>query len=57
MPDTWEYPWYAAWDLAFHMLPFARLDLEFAKVAADPPSSGMVHAPEWPDPGVRVGSG
>jgi len=31
MPDTWEYPWYAAWDLAFHMLPFARVDVEFAK--------------------------
>jgi hypothetical protein len=31
MPDNWEYPWYAAWDLAFHMLPFARLDPEFAK--------------------------
>ena len=31
MPDTWEYPWYAAWDLAFHMLPFARLDPDFAK--------------------------
>ena len=31
MPDTWEYPWYAAWDLAFHMLPFAKLDPEFAK--------------------------
>ncbi len=31
MPDKWEYPWYAAWDLAFHMLPFARLDPEFAK--------------------------
>jgi hypothetical protein len=31
MPDTWEYPWYAAWDLAFHMLPFARIDPEFAK--------------------------
>ncbi len=31
MPDTWEYPWFAAWDLAFHMLPFARLDPEFAK--------------------------
>ena len=31
MPDTWEYPWYAAWDLAFHMLPFARIDSEFAK--------------------------
>ena len=31
MPDKWEYPWYAAWDLAFHMLPMARLDPEFAK--------------------------
>jgi hypothetical protein len=31
MPDKWEYPWYAAWDLAFHMLPFARLDAGFAK--------------------------
>jgi Mannosylglycerate hydrolase MGH1-like glycoside hydrolase domain len=31
MPDTWEYPWYAAWDLAFHMLPFAHLDPHFAK--------------------------
>mgnify|MGYP002623242857 FL=1 len=31
MPDKWEYPWYAAWDLAFHMIPFARLDPEFAK--------------------------
>jgi hypothetical protein len=31
MPDAWEYPWYAAWDLAFHMLPFARLDPDFAR--------------------------
>jgi mannosylglycerate hydrolase MGH1-like protein len=31
MPDTWEYPWYAAWDLAFHMVPFARIDPQFAK--------------------------
>src|SRR5262249_10521343 len=31
MPDKWEYPWYAAWDLAFHMLPMARVDPEFAK--------------------------
>lgn len=31
MPDKWEYPWYAAWDLAFHMIPFAKLDGEFAK--------------------------
>ncbi len=31
MPDKWEYPWYAAWDLAFHMLPIAIVDPEFAK--------------------------
>src|SRR5712692_6161420 len=31
VPDNWEYPWYAAWDFAFHMLPFARLDPHFAK--------------------------
>jgi hypothetical protein len=31
MPDTWEYPWYAAWDLAFHCIPLALLDPEFAK--------------------------
>jgi hypothetical protein len=31
MPDKWEYPWYAAWDLAFHCLPLALLDAEFAK--------------------------
>jgi hypothetical protein len=31
MPDKWEYPWYAAWDLAFHMLPLAHIDPEFAK--------------------------
>ncbi len=31
MPDKWEYPWYAAWDLAFHMIPFAKVDPHFAK--------------------------
>jgi Glycosyl hydrolase family 63 C-terminal domain len=31
VPDKWEYPWYAAWDLAFHMLTFARIDSAFAK--------------------------
>jgi hypothetical protein len=31
MPDKWEYPWYASWDLAFHMIPFAQLDPDFAK--------------------------
>ena len=31
MPDTWEYPWFAAWDLAFHCIPFAVIDPQFAK--------------------------
>jgi hypothetical protein len=31
MPDSWEYPWYAAWDLAFHCVALARLDPDFAK--------------------------
>jgi hypothetical protein len=31
MPDKWEYPWYAAWDLAFHCVPLALVDAEFAK--------------------------
>ncbi|MFK5595764.1 MGH1-like glycoside hydrolase domain-containing protein [Methylobacterium sp. HMF5984] len=31
MPDKWEYPWFAAWDLAFHCLPLALLDPDFAK--------------------------
>jgi hypothetical protein len=31
MPDTWEYPWYASWDLAFHTVALAMVDLDFAK--------------------------
>ena len=31
MPDKWEYPWYAAWDSAFHMIPMAEIDPGFAK--------------------------
>jgi len=35
MPDKWEYPWYASWDLAFHCIPFALVDAEFAKRQLD----------------------
>jgi hypothetical protein len=35
MPDKWEYPWYAAWDLAFHCLPLAMVDPDFAKSQID----------------------
>ncbi|MBW4468099.1 MAG: glucosidase [Pegethrix bostrychoides GSE-TBD4-15B] len=31
MPDKWEYPWYAAWDLAFHVIPISLIDPDFAK--------------------------
>jgi hypothetical protein len=35
MPDKWEYPWYAAWDLAFHMIPLGMVDPDFAKQQLD----------------------
>ncbi len=41
MPDTWEYPWFAAWDLAFHVIPLAMIDAEFAK------SQLMLLTREW----------
>lgn len=31
VPDKWEYPWFAAWDLAFHTIPFSKIDPDFAK--------------------------
>jgi hypothetical protein len=54
MPDKWEYPWYAAWDLAFHCLPLALVDPEFAKSQIDlllrewyQHPNGQVPAYEW----------
>lgn len=41
MPDKWEYPWYAAWDSAFHMIPLAKLDPHFAK------SQALLFLREW----------
>jgi len=35
MPDKWEYPWFAAWDLSFHVLPLSLIDLDFAKQQLD----------------------
>ena len=46
MPDKWEYPWFAAWDLAFHMVPYARIDPYFAKQQLTVSPARMVHAPE-----------
>ena len=55
MPDKWEYPWYAAWDLAFHCVPLALVDSEFAKDAARADAARVVHAPERAASRLRVG--
>ncbi len=54
MPDKWEYPWYAAWDLAFHCLPLALIDATFAKRQLDIMTrewymhpNGQIPAYEW----------
>jgi len=54
MPDKWEYPWYAAWDLAFHCIPLAMVDPDFAKSQLDLMlsegylhSTGQMPAYEW----------
>jgi hypothetical protein len=54
MPDKWEYPWYAAWDLAFHCLPLALVDPDFAKNQLDIMTrewymhpNGQIPAYEW----------
>jgi hypothetical protein len=54
MPDKWEYPWFAAWDLCFHMLPMARVDPAFAKAQLElilrewyMHPSGQIPAYEW----------
>jgi len=54
MPDKWEYPWYAAWDLAFHTITLAGIDVEFAKEQLDlmlremyVHPTGQIPAYEW----------
>ena len=54
MPDKWEYPWYASWDLAFHCIPLALVDPHFAKGQLDlimrewyQHPNGQVPAYEW----------
>jgi hypothetical protein len=54
MPDKWEYPWYAAWDLAFHVLPLSLVDPDFGKQQLDLMlqeryihPSGQIPAYEW----------
>ncbi|MHC5935875.1 MGH1-like glycoside hydrolase domain-containing protein [Nostoc sp.] len=54
MPDKWEYPWFAAWDLAFHTIPLALIDPDFAKYQLDVLTrewymhpNGQIPAYEW----------
>ncbi|HYV37650.1 MAG TPA: glucosidase [Gemmataceae bacterium] len=54
MPDKWEYPWYAAWDLAFHCVALSTVDLDFAKQQLDMMlrelylhPNGQIPAYEW----------
>jgi hypothetical protein len=54
MPDKWEYPWFAAWDLAFHAIPIAMIDPDFAKRQLDVITrewfmhpNGQIPAYEW----------
>ena len=54
MPDKWEYPWYVAWDLAFHTIPLSMVDPDFAKGQLDLMLSqaylhptGQIPAYEW----------
>jgi hypothetical protein len=54
MPDKWEYPWYASWDLAFHCVPLALVDAHFAKTQLDiivrewyQHPNGQIPAYEW----------
>jgi glycogen debranching enzyme len=54
MPDTWEYPWFAAWDLAFHTAPLTLVDVDFAKEQVEllvktryQHPNGQIPAYEW----------
>jgi len=54
MPDKWEYPWFASWDLAFHLIPLAAIDPDFAKHQLDRLTrewymhpNGQIPAYEW----------
>ena len=55
MPDKWEYPWFAAWDLAFHCVALAHVDPGVRQVSVDRAVPGVVPASEWGVAGVRVG--
>ena len=54
MPDKWEYPWYAAWDLAFHTLPLSIVDPDFAKEQMELMLQERLPASQRPDARLRV---
>ena len=54
MPDKWEYPWYAAWDLAFHVIALTLVDADFAQAAARADAARALPASQRADPGLRV---
>ena len=49
MPDKWEYPWYAAWDLAFHCVAFGLVDRGIREGSAPADAARVVHAPQRSD--------
>ena len=52
MPDKWEYPWFAAWDLAFHAAPLSLVDVDFAKAQVELLLKTRLSASQRPDPGL-----
>ena len=54
MPDTWEYPWYAAWDLAFHCIAMALIDPGFRQEPAAVDAARALYASQWPVARLRM---
>ena len=54
MPDKWEYPWYAAWDLVFHCIPLAIDRRRICQTAIVVDAERMVHASQRSDSGIRM---
>ncbi len=54
MPDKWEYPWYAAWDMAFQCIPMCMVDPVFAKEPVAAYHARMVYETRWTIAGLRM---
>ena len=54
MPDKWEYPWYAAWDLAFHTIALSLVDFDFAKEQLLLMLRSLYAHPNGQIPGLRM---